>query len=247
MNTDSPPSHYNERRRRIKELKKKADDAAKDAEKKKKEKEDTKKSVEDLITRFAGMASGEGSKSYAQSELEKRDEAELAALFGKVMTGVRTAGPRKSKKSKGKKPSKSKRTPVKMYSADSSVIRPGQLDETVRAMGSASQSSRNMARQRTTSGRSSQIDRRRGLTIQNPDDLSESMGNMKMGMGMPRRKSRKSRRKSRKSRRKSRKSRRKSRKSRRKSRKSRRKSRKSRRKKSRRKSRRKSKSRREVP
>ena len=114
-----------------------------------------KKRMEELTIEFAGMASGEGSKSYAQSELEKREEAELAALFGTAMTGVTTAG---TKKPKGKKPSKSKRTPVKsMYSADSSVIRPGQLDATVRAMGSASQRSRDIPRP-TDSNRSVKSD-----------------------------------------------------------------------------------------
>ena len=138
--------------------------------------------MDDLTTGFAGMASGEGSRSFAQRKRDDDEEAQLAALFGKAMTNVTTAG---TKKPKEKKPSKSKRTPVKsMYSADSSVIRPGKLDATVRAMGSASQSSRVIRDQRTAAGRSSQIDRRRGLTIQDPDDLSKSMGNMKMGMGM---------------------------------------------------------------
>ena len=165
-----------------------------------------------------GMSLTDEGASYARRRQLEAEDAELAALFGKAMTGVRTAG---TKKPKGKGKAK-QRTPVKSrgYTADRSVIQSGQLDEVVRGMGSGSYA---LARQREATGRSGQVEDRR----------------RKMGMGMPRRKSRKSRRKSRKSRRKSRKSRRKSRKSRRKSRKSRRKA-------SRKKSRRKSKSRRKA-
>ena len=220
-----------ERARRAQAQIKKAQAATKKAAKKQHE-----KNMYDLEVRLANTEPfTEGGTTWQREERErKRQEAsdtELAVLFGKAMEGVRTAGTKKPKAKAAKK-----RTPVKSgYTADRSVIQPGQLDEVVRGMGSgALQRSRNIRDQRTAAGRSRQVADRRGLRIQDPNDLSESMG--KMGMGMPRRKSR----------RKSRKSRRKSRKSRRKSRKSRRKSRKSRRKASRKKSRRKSKSRRKA-
>ena len=150
--------------------------------------------------RSPGMSLTDEGANYARRMKQEADDSELAALFCKAMTGVQTAG---TKKPKGKGKGKAKqRTPVKF---DRNIIQPGQLDQAV-------ERSRAMARQRGATGRSRQVADRRGLRIEDPNDLSESMG--KMGMGMPRRKSR---RKSRKSRRKSRKSRRKSRKSRRKS------------------------------
>jgi len=219
-------------RRQAQEERRKSQLARKRADKKQHE-----ENVDALVAQLTrpGMSLTDEGASYARRMKQEADDSELAALFGKAMTGVRTAG---TKKPKGKGKAK-QRTPVKSrgYTADRSVIQSGQLDEVVRGMGSgALKGSRDIATERTATGRASQFDRRRGP----------------MEMGMPRRKSRKSRRKSRKSRRKSRKSRRKSRKSRRKAsrKKSRRKSksrRKASRKKSkRRKSRRKSKSRRKA-
>ena len=136
----------------------------------------------DLVARLTrpGMSISDEGASRSKSMTQEADVSELSTLFGKAMTGVRTAGPKKHKgRGRGGRGGRG-RTPVKSggYTAGADVIRPGQLDQVVRGMGSTSQRSRDIRDQRTAAGRSRQVADRRGLTIQNPDDLSESMGNI---------------------------------------------------------------------